>query len=76
MSNVVCFKHRNYNGDGSPDLSCKTCCSMFVARIRKEQALLLDSRKEQLSTDFAPLTSALMTLPEGNNIPKFDSSWI
>jgi hypothetical protein len=38
MSNITCFKHSTYRGDTPPDLSCKACCSKFVARIRAEQS--------------------------------------
>lgn len=31
---VVCIKHPKYDGKESPVLSCKTCCSTFVAAIK------------------------------------------
>lgn len=35
---LICLRHPKYTGIGSPDLSCKCCCSMFVNKIRLEQA--------------------------------------
>ena len=34
MKNVVCLKHRTYDGSSTPDLSCKTCCTKYVAHIK------------------------------------------
>jgi hypothetical protein len=32
--NLVCLKHQNYIGTTPPTLSCKTCCHIFVTRLR------------------------------------------
>jgi hypothetical protein len=32
--NLICLKHQNYSGTTPPTLSCKTCCHIFVARLR------------------------------------------
>ena len=34
MNNVVCLKHRTYDGATNPDLSCKTCCTKYIAHIK------------------------------------------
>ena len=34
MKNVVCLKHRSYDGSATPDLSCKTCCTKYIAHIK------------------------------------------
>lgn len=31
---LVCIKHPKYDGKESPVLSCKTCCSTFVAALK------------------------------------------
>jgi hypothetical protein len=35
MANVVCIKHREYDGSTSPVLSCKTCCGIFIAKVKE-----------------------------------------
>ena len=37
MLNLVCFRHREYNGSEPPVLSCKTCCKIYIDSIRNEQ---------------------------------------
>ena len=32
--NLICLKHQDYSGTTPPTLSCKTCCHIFVARLR------------------------------------------
>lgn len=49
MKNVVCLLHRNYNGSIAPDLSCKTCCSRYVAVIRSEVAQKQNQAEKSLS---------------------------
>lgn len=75
MSNIVCFKHSQYRGDTAPDLSCKMCCSMFVARIRADQVAEQNKNTEQL---FKPLMQQQMTkAPAAGEMKRdFDSSWI
>jgi hypothetical protein len=34
MQNVVCLYHRNYDGSTPPDLSCRSCCSKYIAYIK------------------------------------------
>lgn len=78
MSNVVCLKHSHYRGETAPELSCKMCCSMFVARIRADQAAQLDNKNIEASTmKFQPLMGEPLTKPAAT--PKkanFDTSWI
>jgi hypothetical protein len=31
MNNLVCIKHPLYKGTVAPDLTCKSCCKIFVA---------------------------------------------
>ncbi len=78
MSNVVCLKHSHYRGETAPELSCKMCCSMFVARIRADQAAQLESKNIDISTmKFKPLMDESLAKPAA--APKkanFDTSWI
>ncbi len=39
MSKLVCFKHPRYVGHESPVLSCKACCSIFIAEIKLQNSL-------------------------------------
>lgn len=79
MSNVICLKHPHYKGDVAPDLACKTCCSMFVGRIRAEQA----GKRDQLPTPSTTSASFTPMVGPGEPVkpavakkPLFDSSWI
>lgn len=79
MSNIACFKHPQYKGHSAPDLSCKTCCSMFVSRIREEQAAKFDKIQADAAESFKPLVGEPMSgaaSGEKKAPPKFDSSWI
>ena len=46
MNNVVCIRHPLYHGEESPDLSCKTCCEIYIAQILAESTSLGTNRKE------------------------------
>jgi hypothetical protein len=35
---LVCIKHPTYDGESSPILSCKACCSIFIASIKARGA--------------------------------------
>ncbi|MCX6104838.1 MAG: hypothetical protein NTY08_03295 [Proteobacteria bacterium] len=35
--NLVCIRHPEYDGAASPVLSCKVCCSIFLAEVRSRQ---------------------------------------
>lgn len=75
--NLTCFKHRTYKGDSAPDLSCKTCCTMFVAKIRAEQNSKFEQLHSKMSHSFSPLMEENVKV-SSENLPvrKFDSSWI
>mgnify|MGYP001215013166 CR=1 FL=1 len=30
---IVCFKHRDYTGETTPDLDCKICCKIYVDKL-------------------------------------------
>jgi hypothetical protein len=34
--NLICFSHPSYQGTSSPVLSCKTCCSIFLATLKRQ----------------------------------------
>jgi len=38
MARLVCLTHREYNGKAAPQLTCKNCCSIYIAEIRKRQS--------------------------------------
>jgi len=44
--NLICFKHRTYNGSSAPVLSCNTCCKIFVEEIK--------SHHTRATEDFKP----------------------
>ncbi len=77
MSNLFCLKHPSYKGEKSPDLSCKTCCSMFVAKIRNEQAAKKVTQEVASSDVYDSLANAssAATKTQKSN-PSFDGSWI
>ena len=35
MNNLVCLQHPHYDGVAAPELSCKTCCSIFISKIKE-----------------------------------------
>jgi hypothetical protein len=35
---VICFRHPDYVGSAAPVLSCKTCCSLFLAELKRQHA--------------------------------------
>jgi hypothetical protein len=35
---VICFRHPDYVGTSSPVLSCKTCCALFLAELKRQHA--------------------------------------
>ena len=35
---VICFRHPDYDGTSSPVLSCKTCCGLFLAELKRQHA--------------------------------------
>lgn len=81
MSNVVCLKHSQYRGETAPDLSCKMCCSMFVARIRAGQAAKLEDQRVESQTptsSFKPLLvgEPAAAKPAAAPKPSFDASWV
>lgn len=32
---VLCFQHPNYKGKDAPDISCKTCCHIFISEVKR-----------------------------------------
>ena len=36
--NLICFRHPDYDGTSSPVLACKTCCSLFLAELKRRNA--------------------------------------
>ena len=47
MKNVVCLRHPSYCGKGKPELSCKTCCEIYIAQISSVADHSQNVRKEQ-----------------------------
>ena len=78
--NLVCIKHPQYAGDSNPDLSCKICCSKFVARIRAEQASKFETTWTTLSkttaSDFQPMKVSEPSAKSAKRQANFDSSWV
>ena len=78
MSNLACFRHPTYKGEAAPDLACKTCCGLFVNRIRAEQNTKYDELKDKLNNSFKPFVDAQIAPQNAHSKPavNFDSSWI
>ncbi len=75
MNNLRCFKHPQYNANQSPDLSCKTCCSLFVSKIRAEQ--VSSSNSFEVKGSFTSLNQNLGNLKNQDGVKlRFDGSWI
>jgi hypothetical protein len=80
--NIVCLKHPRYDGVASPDLSCKVCCSKFVARIRAEQQKLFEPTWNQNAGEknagFTPtdFKSDANKSTSSKRQANFDGSWI
>lgn len=34
MNNLICLRHPHYDAKTPPELSCKTCCSMYIKEIK------------------------------------------
>ena len=32
---LICIKHPFYNGENQPELTCKTCCTIFICKVKK-----------------------------------------
>jgi hypothetical protein len=81
-SNLICFTHPHYHGESSPDLTCKVCCSLFVAKIRDEQRL--ETEKVNLAKNqadqrgFRPMSDAQVGKDQAKPAKSgnFDGSWI
>jgi hypothetical protein len=48
MGTLICFSHPTYKGKGSPLLSCKTCCGLFLAELRLKNAQASESTEPVL----------------------------
>jgi hypothetical protein len=60
MTNVVCIKHRDYQGITSPNLMCRACCGIYVARVKAE----VDAGKHE-----AAVTATEWLEQKANEIP-------
>lgn len=36
MQEVNCIRHRHYKGDAPPELSCKSCCHIFLTEVKRK----------------------------------------
>ena len=50
MRNLVCFKHSAYKGKVPPELSCKTCCGIYINEIRLTNAAKREDGFEPMAT--------------------------
>jgi hypothetical protein len=48
-NNIICMKHRHYNAETKPDLTCKACCAIFIQNIRETQKDKSNARKAKAS---------------------------
>jgi hypothetical protein len=79
--NLVCIKHPHYTGETNPELSCKVCCSKFVARIRAEQAMKFEttwttSLPATKKADFQPMKISQPSSKQAKRNANLDSSWL
>jgi hypothetical protein len=37
MSQLICIRHANIDAKTDPELSCKTCCTIFVNALRERR---------------------------------------
>jgi hypothetical protein len=37
MGRIYCLFHKDYTGEQAPHLSCKTCCHIYISKIKSEQ---------------------------------------
>jgi hypothetical protein len=81
-NNIVCLRHPKYDGQSSPDLTCKTCCSKFVARIRTEQQSQFEptwnAQSSSISSGFQLIkpTAVDAEKTSAKRQANFDGSWI
>jgi hypothetical protein len=54
MARVLCFRHPQYTGQTSPDLSCRACCSIFIEAIKAER----DRQSAEDAKAWVPLTDS------------------
>lgn len=52
MNKLVCFKHPEYVGNESPVLSCKACCSIFIAEIKNQNNAHVEASKAKATARF------------------------
>ena len=66
MENIICIRHPQYKGTDSPTLSCKTCCSIFLAEIKAQQETSPSkalSTQEWIATKMDEARRAVLTTP-------------
>jgi hypothetical protein len=58
---IVCFRHPKFNPETDlPDLTCKTCCNLYVIQIKTNQRKIIASsikeigRKNGKTVNFDP----------------------
>lgn len=44
-NNLICIIHPNYHGDHAPQLSCKTCCHIYLEKIKSKNSKKFDAKK-------------------------------
>ena len=79
-NNLVCIKHPHYDGGSNPDLSCKTCCSKFVAQVRANQVQKFEATWNTTSNstkdDFQPMKISEPKATSSKRQANFEGSWI
>lgn len=48
--NLVCIRHPQYQGKGSPDLTCKTCCSLYISIVKTRNSTNSAANTSNLTT--------------------------
>ena len=48
---IVCFRHPKFNTKTDlPDLTCKTCCNLYVLQVRANQRKIIASSVEEIKS--------------------------
>lgn len=50
--NLVCIRHPHYDGNTSPVLTCKTCCSLYIAVVKEKNGVSAAPQKAVSETEW------------------------
>lgn len=50
--NLICIRHPHYDGNSSPVLTCKTCCSLYIAAVKEKNGMSSPGQKPASESDW------------------------